>query len=544
MNGADLLVALLKAREVPCVFTLSGNGLNPFYLACRRGGLPIVDFRNEQAASYAADAYAKLTRRLGVCAVSSAVAHVNAGAGLMNAFFDGTPFLLITGASGRERADAGRFQDVEQVPIVASLCKYAKEVDRAERVGFYLHEACARALAGRPGPAHLTIAMDTLNAEVGQPEEWQLRAAPAVVAPLAGPDPGTVAVAADLLQRAERPLLIAGSGVFYAQAGPALHELASAYQIPVQVPIWDRAQIASPTPYFQGVIGAVSGGVRLLEDADLVLMVGAQVDYRTGYLEPPAIGAATKIVRIDVDPAALRQGVEPDLAIHADPRSALVALAAELGRREARPFAAWRSEARRRYQEFRRRWDEPVPAAPMTGRHVVDALRPLLDEETLFLTDGGNIGQWVHLALGNRYPENWLTCGASGVVGWGLGGAIGAKLAFPNKPVVLLSGDGSFGFTVAELETAVRHCLPFVAIVADDRAWGIVKSGQHRQYGDEGVLGCHLGPVRYDLVAEGFGALGLRAERPEEILPAVRRGLASGRPTVVHVPIAHGGPAD
>ena len=193
MNGADLLVAQLKARDVQAVFTLSGNGLNPFYVACSRGGLPIVDFRNEQAASYAADVYGKLTRRLGVCAVSSAIAHVNATAGLMNAYFDGSPFLLITGASGRERADQGRFQDVEQVPVVASLCKYAKEVDRGDRIGFYVREACERATSGRPGPVHLTIAMDSLNEELGEVPEWQLRAQPAVVQPLAAPDPGAIA---------------------------------------------------------------------------------------------------------------------------------------------------------------------------------------------------------------------------------------------------------------------------------------------------------------------------------------------------------------
>jgi acetolactate synthase I/II/III large subunit len=272
--------------------------------------------------------------------------------------------------------------------------------------------------------------------------------------------------------------------------------------------------------------------------------VGAQVDYRTDYLEPPAVDTNARVVRLDVDSAALRQGIEPALAIQADPRSGLTDLAAELARRGAPPFADWAAEARRRYLAFRRRWDEPAPAAPATGRHLVDALRPLLDAETLFLVDGGNIGQWVHMVLGNRYPENWLTCGASGVVGWGLGGAIATKLAFPDRPVVLLSGDGSFGFTIAELETAVRHNAAFVAVVADDRYWGIVASGQRRAYGEEGVLGCRLGPVAYDRLAEDFGALGLRAERPEDVLPLVRRGLESGRPTVVHVPINPGGPAD
>ncbi len=544
MNGADFLVASLKAREVPFVTTLSGNGLNPFFLACQRGGLPIVDFRNEQAASYAADAYARLTGRLGVCAVSSGVAHVNAFAGLVNAYFDGAPLLLFTGASERRRADAGRFQDLDQVALAAPVCKYAKEVDRAERFAFYLNEACSRALGGRPGPVHLTAALDVLDQEIDPPACWQLRSAPAVVRPQAAADPAAIAAAADLLHRAQRPLLVAGSGIFYARAGEALHRLASTFQIPVQVPIWDRAQVPEPTPYFMGVVGAASGGPQLLPAADLVLMVGAQVDYRTGYLEPPAVDANARVVRIDVDSAALRQGVEPALAVQADPRSALTALADELARRDTAPFSAWADAARSRYLEFRRRWDEPLPAAPATGRHLAEALRPLLDEETLFLVDGGNIGQWVHMALGNRYPENWLTCGASGVVGWGLGGAIAAKTAFPKRPVVLLSGDGSFGFTIAELETAVRHNAAFVAVVAYDRYWGIVASGQRRAYGEEGVLGCRLGPVAYDKVAEDFGALGLRAERPEDVLPAVRRGLESGRPTVVHTPINPGGPAD
>ncbi|MHB1417644.1 MAG: thiamine pyrophosphate-dependent enzyme, partial [Chloroflexota bacterium] len=191
----------------------------------------------------------------------------------------------------------------------------------------------------------------------------------------------------------------------------------------------------------------------------------------------------------------------PDVAIHADPRSALTALATEMKRRGMAPYTEWHDEARRRYLAFRAGWDHPLPETPpLTGHHVVEALRPLLDENTLFLVDGGNIGQWVHMVLGDRYPDNWLTCGASGVVGWGLGGALGARLAFPDRPVIMLSGDGSFGFTIAELESAARQRLPFVAVVADDKTWGIVASAQYKQYGAKGVLGSRLGAVRYDQV--------------------------------------------
>lgn len=545
MNGADLLVELLKRQGIPFVTTLSGNGLNPFYVACRRRGLRFVDFRNEQAASYAAEADARLTRRLGVCAVSSGVAHANAFAGLVNAYFDGAPVLLITGASAHAYTDAGKFQDLDQVAMAQPFCKYARFVDRAERIPFYVREAASHALAGRPGPVHLTIPLDVLNQEVGQIDERQLKSEPAVVRARAAADPVAVAEAAMLMARAQRPLLIAGSGVFYADAGEALHRLADQMKIPVQVPIWDRGTVARPAPYYLGVIGAASGGPRVLADADLVILAGARVDYRLGYLEPSAIGPQAKVIRIDVDPLELRQGVDPDVAIQADPRSALEALAAELARRQAPPYAAWLEEAAGRYREWRHRWDAGTPEAPPTiGQHVVEALRPLLDDDVLFLVDGGNIGQWVHQVLGSHYPANWLTCGASGVVGWGLGGAIGAKLEFPDRPVVLLSGDGSFGFTVAELETAVRHNAPFVTVLADDQYWGIVATGQLQQYGPEGVLGCQLGPVNYIKVAEGFGALGLCADTPEAILPAVREGLASGRPAVVHVPLARRGPSE
>jgi acetolactate synthase-1/2/3 large subunit len=248
-------------------------------------------------------------------------------------------------------------------------------------------------------------------------------------------------------------------------------------------------------------------------------------------------------VRIDVDPEYLCQGVEPHFAIHGSPLSVLTDIVEDAQDRELAPKKAWFAEASQRNKAFRERWTGSLPQAPaMTGQHLVEALRPLLDDQTLFLVDGGNIGQWAHMLLGDRYPGHWLTCGASGVIGWGIGGSIAARLVYPDRPVVLLSGDGSFGFTLGDLETAVRHCTPFVAVVADDRAWGIVASGQERR-GRE-LFACELGPVRYDLVAEGLGALGLRAETPEEVTAAVRQGIASGRPTVVHVPITRGGPAD
>jgi len=166
MNGADVLVKELMQHGVTFVTTLSGTGLSYFYVACKRAGLPLVDFRNEQAAAYAADAAARLTRRVGVCAVSAAVGHVSALLGVLNAWFDGSPLLLLSGASEHTLTDMGKFQELDHIPLAAPICKYARLVDRAERIPFYVREAFARATTGRPGPVHLTVPVDVLSAEI------------------------------------------------------------------------------------------------------------------------------------------------------------------------------------------------------------------------------------------------------------------------------------------------------------------------------------------------------------------------------------------
>ncbi|MEM2935741.1 MAG: thiamine pyrophosphate-binding protein, partial [Candidatus Bathyarchaeia archaeon] len=525
MTGADVLVAELKRQGVAWVATLCGNGLNPFYVACRRAGLQLIDTHNEQAAAYMADAYGRLTGQVGICAVSSGVAHLNALTGVANAFFDGAPLLLITGASAGYGAGRGVFQEMDQVALAAPLCKFATWVSRVSDLPFLVRQAFAAALSGRPGPVHLTIPIDILESQVDEPKKVTMR--PIMeTAPLERMDPRVVSEAAKVIGRAQRPLLIAGSGVFYAGGQAAMMRFSEVSAIPIVTPIWDRGAVESPHPNFLGVVGAASGEPRLLADADLIILAGARVDYRVGFLTPPAVREDAFIIRIDRDVHELRQGIEPDLALPISPASALDQLAAEMHRLGQPPHIEWLKEAQERWRLFRARWVErPAPAGrPMTGRHIVDAIRPLLTEDVVFLIDGGNIGQWVHMALADHYPSRWLTCGASAVVGWGIPGAMAAKLAYPDRPVLLLSGDGAFGFTVTELESAVRQGLPFVAVVANDEAWGIVVSGQRKAYGEEGVIASRLGAIRFDRVAEALGANGLRIEKPEDLAPAIRRG--------------------
>jgi acetolactate synthase-1/2/3 large subunit len=546
MLGADLVARSLAAHGVSFIATLCGNGIDPVLYACRAAGMRIVDTHNEQTASYMAESYARLTRQIGVCAVSSSVGFTNALIGAVNAWFDGAPMLLIAGASDYAYAGRGNFQDFDQVTAARPIWKYAQVVETAEKIAFHVHAAIAAAVSGRPGPVHLTIPMNVLNAEVQEsPLPPGLHGA-GKVQPLGAGDARQIEQAASAIGAAQRPLLVAGSGVFYAQGADALARFVGQTAMPVVTPIWDRGSVGTPLPQFMGVIGAASGSPPLLADADLIILAGARVDYRVGYMQPPAVAASAQVVRISADPLELRQGVEAAVAIQGDVRSALDQLSDRLPQKPSPAHSAWLAEAQRRNRRFRQHWTTPVDmtAARSTGRHIVEALRPFAQQDAALVVDGGNIGQWVHMAMCERYPGHWLTCGASGVVGFGLGGAMATRLAFPDRPVILLSGDGSIGFNTMDLESAARQHLPFVVMVADDQAWGIVVSGQSQRWGVEHMVGCQLGPVRFEQIAEACGALGLRADRPQDIAPAIARGLAADRPCLIHVPIEHGGPAD
>ncbi|MFQ6040732.1 MAG: thiamine pyrophosphate-binding protein [Candidatus Poribacteria bacterium] len=549
MIGADLLVRELQARGVPFVSVLCGNGLGPFLKAAAEAELPLIDTRNEQAASYIADAYARLTRRVGVCAVSSGVAHVNAFAGLLNASYDGAPVLLITGASSSATLGRGAFQDLDQVALARPLCKRAELVTKPERIPQAVHEAFAAATSGRPGPVHLTIPADVLSGKVDETHIKSPFSTFGEVKNRAAGDASLVRDATKMLADAERPVIVAGSGIFYAEGGDALRKFIKLSRIPVVTPRWDRGVVNRSTEEFLGVIGAASGEPKLLEDADLILLAGARVDYRVRYLDSPPLSEGVRVIRIDFDPEELNQGFEPDVAIQGSAQTVFQQLEEEWRSNCYNSHESWLSEARKSHADFYSHWAKPAPSAEerltklMTGADIVNAIKTVITDETIFLIDGGNIGQWAHMTLcSDRYPGNWLTCGASGVVGWGVPGAMAARLAFPDKPVLLLSGDGAIGFGIPEFESAARQNIPFVTVLADDQAWGIVVSGQRKSRGP--MVASKFSPVQFAKVAEGFGARGVRVERPEEIVPAIREGFDSLKPTLIHVPIAVGGPAD
>ena len=537
MNGAELFVACLQNQGIEWIATLCGNGLNELLAACSKAKIRVIDTRNEQTAAYMAESWGRLSGRPGVCMVSSGVAHANAMTGVVNAHFDGAPMLLVTGAGPLRTTGMGHFQDLDQVALAAPVCKYARLVDQAERIPEFVHAAFAAALDGRPGPVHLSFPMDVQAATVEGTEPC-----PPVVQPRgARPAPESLDKAVDLLQEARQPLLVAGSGAYYTGAEQALADFAAAYAVPVLVPIWDRGTIPASMDEYIGVIGAATGGPRLLEEADLVLLVGAEVDYRTGYLQSPPLRPRARVIRIEPD--AGRPGRPADLEIRAAPGATLEALQEACTARQIDGFEDWLAAAQKRKEAFLQQ--VVASARRETGQlHALDIVEALqqVPPETVLVADGGNIGQWFHQTLGRaRYPGHWLTCGASGVVGFGIPGAMAARAGFPRRPVVLLSGDGSATFTIADLERAARQDLPFVMIVADDERWGIVESGQVPHYGKP--LNCMLGPIDFAEVARSLGCLGTRVETPDQLRQVLRQALVERTPTLIHAPICGGIPA-
>ena len=491
MTSVEAFVQALSENGVEWIATLCGHGLDPLFAAADRSGIRFIDTRNEQTASYIADAYGKLTGRPGVCAVSSGIAHANALSGVVNAWFDGSPMLLISGSSAIRTAGLGHFQDMDQVPLAKPVTRFASTIDHPDRAVELLESALRLSIGPPPGPVHLTFPMDIQRAEV---QPGTMVRSPMIQSMRHIADPTAIAAA---ISNSSAPLIIAGSGVWYAREGESLARFSERYAVPVAVPIWDRGCITHPIRTFMGVIGAATGGPELL--AKRIALFSRVHNRTTGY-----------------DSCSLKISAAMPACWQSTPAGIVWLMSTR--RRGGRVHSEWCTAAIDQRTGFRAAVAERGAQQARGGLHaihIISALRNVLSDETMLLIDGGSIGQWAHQLLCDRYPGHWLTCGRSGVVGWGIGGAMGARLAFPDRPVILLSGDGAFTFNVADLECAVRQKLPFVAIVADDEGWGITRAGHVKEFGKP--LASTLGSIASAKLAESLGARGVTATTPEEI---------------------------
>jgi len=530
MKASVWLVRRLQRGGVEQVFALCGNGMDPFLDACLECGMPVIDVRNEQVAAYAADTSGRMTGKLGVVAVSSGPGHTNTVTGLANAWWDGGPMLLISGCSPQATRGLDNFQQLDQVGIVRPICKAAAMIHDAAAMPAQVETILQTAIAGRPGPVHLTVPVDVFEAEI----DTEDKAAPLVVRPQGLGEPEAIERAVEMLRAAKRPMAIVGNGAFYAGAGQALMRFCEMTDIPLLSHIWSRGCVERPIPQYLGVTNEVlNGAIAGLARADCVLTIGARIDYRVGYGRAPLMNPDAQVIRIDVEPSEIARTVTPEVGLIGDPRAVLERMV-DLAGSGAWQHAGWLADVTAERDGLLEYWGGRCrdDCCPMPGLRICREIKPFLDRDVTFLLDGGNIGRWAHMVLFDRHPAHWFTCGASGVVGWGIAGAIAAKRARPDHPLLLLSGDGAAGFNVTDIETALRFHTPFCMVVAHDGAWGIVVDGQP----DDRRVASVVGEIRYDRLCQALGGRGVYIQDPSELTPAIEAGLAADTVTVIQVP--------
>lgn len=517
-RGADLLWRALEAGGVTKVFSLSGNHIMPVFDAAFGSAIEIIHVRHEAAAVHMADAWARLTGEVGVALVTGGQGHTNACAALPTALASETPVLLLSGHAPLGELGLGAFQETPQVALAAPLCKGAFLARDAAALPDEVARAMRLARAGRPGPVHISLPTDVLEAE----------ATAAPIPPDAAPEAPDAAALAAFLAGAARPFIAAGPAL----NTPAGHRARAALEAATGLPV---ALMESPRGLNDPSLGDLAAA---LARADAVILLGKQLDFTLRF----ARGTEARFALLEPDEALVARAgtlLGPRLGpvLRAAPRAGTEALAAIAA---PHPSRDWAAELRAAFAHRPAAWAalEGRAGAPIHPVTLAAALRPFLDGAVL-VADGGEIGQWMQATL--RAPER-IVNGIAGSIGAGIPFALAASAARPGRPVLAVMGDGTAGFHIAEFDTAVRHDLPFVAVVGNDAAWNAELQIQRRDYGPERAHGCTLLPTRYDLVAQGFGAHGEFVERAEELAPALQRAFASGRPALVNV-LIEGHPA-
>lgn len=518
MNGAQALTETLRNAGVTTVFSLSGNQIMPVYDAALDSNLRIVHTRHEAAAVYMADGWAQVTGELGVALVTAAPGFANAISALYTARMQEVPLLFLSGDSPVGGDRTGTFQELDQVAIAAPVVKHSVRVRDAASMGESVAEAIRIAKTGRPGPVHVALPVDVLNAEGGvagtafDPSAQSLDAADKIIARLA---------------EAERPLILTGPTLTETRAADLLAALREATGAPV-------LPIESPRGLRDPALGAFP---TILREADLILSIGKVLDFSTGFARPPALAENVPVIAIDPEAGALERaetlcGERLILSARADARLAATAIAEAAS---PVPREAWRDRVSRALSHRKEASDAD---SRVHARAVGGAIQRIVErgEDTILCLDGGECGQWIQSSTcaGKR-----LINGLSGAIGGILCYAIAAKLARPDATVIAAMGDGTVGFHLAEFETAAREGATILALVCNDALWNAEHQIQLRDYGPERAHGCGiLAEARYDRAAAALGCHGAHVTDAAMLGEVLDTALASGKPACIDIAIA------
>ncbi|SPM26921.1 acetolactate synthase [Mycobacterium terramassiliense] len=522
LHAGRLIARRLKAGGVDTVFTLSGGHLFSIYDGCRDEGIRLIDTRHEQTAAFAAEGWSKVTRLPGVAALTAGPGVTNGMSAMAAAQQNQSPLVVLGGRAPAGRWGMGSLQEIDHVPFVAPLARFAATAQSAGDAGRLVDEALRAAVGAPSGVAFVDFPMDhafSMSEDDNRPG--------ALTALPQGPAPDAQALdrAADLLAAAQRPVIMAGTNVWWGHAEAALLRLAEERQIPVLMNGMARGVVPADHPMAFSRVRA-----KALGDADVALIVGVPMDFRLGFGK--VFGPETQLIVADrAEPG--RDHPRPIAAgLYGDLTSILSALAGTTGTAHQDWVAGLRTaETAARAQEKAELGDDRTPLHPM---RVYAELAPLLDRDAIVVIDAGDFGSYAGRVIDSYLPGCWLDSGPFGCLGSGPGYALAAKLARPDRQVVLLQGDGAFGFSGMEWDTLARHGVPVVSVIGNNGIWALEKHPMEALYGYSVVAELRPG-TRYDEVVRALGCHGELVSAPVELRPALERAFSSGLPAVVNV---------
>jgi acetolactate synthase-1/2/3 large subunit len=528
-RGADAVIDALARAGVKRIFALSGNHIMALFDAALDAHIELFHTRHEAAAVHMADAWGRLTGEPGIAMVTGGPGHGNAVSALYTAQMAESPVVLLSGHAPTDQLGFGAFQEMRQAEMAAPVTKAAWTSTEPSALGRDVARAISTASAGRPGPVQLNLPIDGLIAKVSDDTVPGSDAFCSHAMPLGADEARAIF---DRLVEASRPLVLTGPACLTRVGRARMRALEEAIGIPV-------VGMGSPRGISDPSLGDFAA---MLARADCVLLIGKRMDFTLGFGRTPAFAAACEFMQIDaegpeVERARRSLGSRLVMTASADAFSAMASLTRVTATH--RPaHSAWLAEVQAACRYRPAAWDDAASAEPGL-LHPVQVCRPLqalLDShpDSVMVSDGGEFGQWAQACL---TAPNLVINGPAGAIGSALPMALAARVAKPDAPVIALMGDGTFGFHVAEIDTAVRYRLPFVAIVGNDARWNAEYQIQLKTYGPDRLIGCELLPTRYDLVAAAFGAHAEHVDKAEALVPAAERAHRSGRPSCLNVAI-------
>jgi acetolactate synthase I/II/III large subunit len=525
-HGGRLIARRLKAHGVSKLFTLSGGHLFSIYDGCREEGIEIVDVRHESTAAFAAEGWAKVTREPGVCALTAGPGVTNGMSAIGSAQANHSPVVVLGGRAPALRWGQGSLQEIDHVPFVRPLTKLAATAGSTEEIPGLVDLAFQAALAPHGGPTFLDFPLDYVFMEASEQEPAQ--DAPANDAPPPRASASAIERAGELLGQAERPVIMAGTDLYWGRGEQELLALAETLRIPVFLNGLARGCVPADHELFFS--RARSQGLR---GADVALVIGVPMDFRLAF--GAAFGEDTEIVIVDVaEPerahprAVAAECYGPLAGTLEDLRAAAGATAPA-----SEPWVAElrATETERREAERAEREDDRAPLHPM---RLYAELGEVVDRDAIVIGDGGDFVSYAGRVIDSYQPGCWLDPGPFGCLGTGPGYALAAKLAHPERQVVLMVGDGAFGFSGMEFDTLARHGVNVVAVMGNNGIWALEKHPMELLYGYS--VAAELRPeTRYDQVVEALGGHGELVRAPQDVKPALERAFSSGKPALVNV---------